>query len=124
MNSIGAAWETWTPTVTASAGTITTGATTLARYARVQNLVFVMLDYSITTAGTAAGANLVTTLPVAPLAAYPNGHILGTGREYSAVGFMLQGFFITPNCRIADYTGVGWIQNGRSASISLCYEAA
>ena len=58
MNSIGAVWETYTPTVTASSGTITTGSLTLARYARVQKLVFVYNQYTITTAGTANGAKI------------------------------------------------------------------
>ncbi len=47
MNSIGATWETWTPTVTASAGTITSATVTLARYARIQNIVWVTFGYSV-----------------------------------------------------------------------------
>ena len=124
MNSIGAAWETWTPTVTATAGTITSGTVVMARYARINKLVFVDVNYSITTAGTAASASLVITLPVAPLASYASGNFLGSGREYIASGFMLQGLFTSPTCRITDYAGAGWIQNGLGASITLCYEAA
>jgi hypothetical protein len=124
MNSIGATWETWTPTVTATAGTITTGATVLARYARVNKLVFVDFDYSITTAGTAAGASLIFTLPVAPLAAYQTGRFIGVGREYVSAGFMLTCLFTSPTCQIQNYLGAGWIQNTRGASVTLCYEAA
>ena len=124
MNSIGAVWETWTPTVTATAGTITTGTIVQARYARIQKLVFVELNYSVTTAGTAAGASLEITLPVAPLGSYALGQAIGGGREYITSGFVLQAMWITPRCRISDYAGAGWIQNSRGASIMLSYEAA
>ena len=124
MNSIGAAWETWTPTISAQAGTITSGTTTQARYARIQKLVFVQFNYTITTVGTAVNSNLQFTLPITQLAAYPAGQVLGFGREYVTAGFMLQAFYIPTLCRVTNYAGSGWMQSGQSATISLVYEAA
>ncbi len=125
MNSIGATWETWTPTVTASAGTITSATVTLARYARIQNIVWVTFGYSVSNVGTAAGASLVTTLPITPSTSIINGTPLGSGREYVSVGFALIPLKTSATqITIQDYTGAGWLQNNRGATLSLCYEAA
>jgi len=125
LNTIGAEWETWTPTVTATGGTITTGTVTLARYARIQKLVFVQFGFSITTAGSAAGQSLVTTLPVTPSTAIPTGNMIGQGREYISVGFMLEVVKTSATqVSIFDYTGASWIQSNRGCYVTMCYEAA
>lgn len=60
-NQIGAAWETWTPTVT-QPGTV--GATNNgSRYGRVQKIVVAQTYLTITGAG-AGGNNIIVTLPV------------------------------------------------------------
>jgi hypothetical protein len=124
MNSIGAVWETYTPTVTASSGTITTGSLTLARYARVQKLVFVYIQYTITTAGTANGAKIEFTLPVAQLTTYSNGTALGFAREYFASGWIGNCALIGPNkVRVSKYDDTGSIASGNAVSLNLCYEA-
>jgi len=125
MNQIGATWETWTPTVTANAGTITSGTVSLARYARIQNLVFVQFGYSVSNVGTATGAGLVTTLPITPSTAIINGSVLGCGREYVSVGFMLQAAKTSATqVTMYDYLGSGWLLSNRGGLVNMCYEAA
>ena len=63
MNSIGATWETWTPTVTSAAGTLTTVTVHLARYGRINKLVYAEIDFSITSIGTGSGIPIFT-LPI------------------------------------------------------------
>jgi hypothetical protein len=74
---------TFTPTITAATGTLTTVSATGA-YTKVGRLVTASVDITVTTNGTGAG-NLVTTLPFTPssLVQY------GTGREVTAVGFTI-----------------------------------
>jgi len=55
MNSIGAVWETYTPTYTATSGTLTTVTTNAARWARLQKTFFLHIDATITNVGTATG---------------------------------------------------------------------
>jgi hypothetical protein len=74
---------TFTPTITAATGTLTTVSATGA-YTKVGRLVTASVDITVTTNGTGAGS-LVTTLPFTPssLVQY------GTGREVTAVGFTI-----------------------------------
>ena len=60
MNQIGAAWETWTPTVTASSGTFTTVTVNKAKYCQLQKTIFAFIDFTITTIGTASGVPIFT----------------------------------------------------------------
>lgn len=59
----GAAWSSWAPTISASAGTITTVGTTVARYKQFGKMVAFALDVTITTNGTGSGF-FRFTLPV------------------------------------------------------------
>jgi len=61
MNSIGAAWETYTPVFKTGATTRTT-TVTYARYSLIQKLLTVQVELSCTEAGTASGA-LSISLP-------------------------------------------------------------
>lgn len=87
MNSIGAAWETYTPTLSSQTGTLTT-ATIGARYARIQNIVFVRFQVSITNKGTAGGA-LGITVPITAQSAYGSGLAGAVGGfvEWTSTGF-------------------------------------
>jgi hypothetical protein len=60
MNSIGAAWETWTPALTATTTnpTLGTGGSTTGRWGRVQKIVVGHAQITFGTAGTAAGSGL------------------------------------------------------------------
>lgn len=72
----------WTPTVTSSAGTITSITYNRREAYRVGQLIYIHLDFTITNAGTGSGS-LVFTPPVAPLAGtFPS--ILG--REVAVTG--------------------------------------
>jgi hypothetical protein len=81
-----AQWQTWTPTITASTGSITAYTVNSARYLQRGKEVQVRLDATITTNGTGTSA-LLSTLPVS---AVTNGGVLA-GREDVVTGNMLQG---------------------------------
>jgi hypothetical protein len=74
MDSLGAVWETWTPTVTPQTGSFTTVTVNLARYGRIGKLVYGQIIFTITAIGTGSG-NPVFTLP-----------ITGTGAQFIAIG--------------------------------------
>jgi hypothetical protein len=82
MNQIGAAWETWTPALTASTTnpTLGTGSTASGRYGRIQKTVFGQLLIQFGTSGTAAGTGFYfVSLPVTAQALGPtvgSGYIL------------------------------------------------
>ena len=78
---------TWTPTVSAGSGTITSYTLTSANYTRIGREVTANVVLTITVAGTGAGA-LGVTLP------YTNGAAIscGAGRENALTGFMLQAY--------------------------------
>lgn len=86
MNSIGAAWETWTPTITSSAGTLTTVTTNIARYTRIQKLVIAQIDFTITTIGTGTGVPLFT-FPITGKS-FTGGGAIGVYREQANTGLM------------------------------------
>jgi len=115
-------WNTWTPTISTTGGTITSGTLGLARYSQVGNLIFARLRYSVTTAGTATGTQLNFTLPVALSSTYSNNDALGTGRETAVTGYGFNVFVNGSQATTQFYDGSGWIQNGRTASIVLLYE--
>lgn len=77
--------NTWTPTVTASSGSITSYTLNGANYTKIGRVVHVNVDLTITNAGTASGS-LDVTLP------FTNGSVIanGTGRENALTGYQLQ----------------------------------
>lgn len=76
------AWTSWTPTITAVSGTITTSSITSAAYQEIGKIVICRFDVSISNAGTGSGA-LRLTLPVS---AKNISNFGGSGREYSITG--------------------------------------
>jgi hypothetical protein len=75
---------TWSPTITPSAGAITTLGTITGSYTRTGRLVFLTMSITITTNGTGAGLIQVTNLPFAMNSVFRgNG---GTGRENANTG--------------------------------------
>ena len=90
MNSIGAAWETWTPTYTSTVGGPPTSVTTnLARYAQIQKCVFFQIGITVNTVGTASG-RLIFTLPLTAQATTATNLSIGNGWEYAATTVQLQ----------------------------------
>lgn len=121
MNSIGAAWETWTPTITASSGTFTTTTVNAARYGRIQKIIFGLLDVSVTSIGTASGT-MRFTLPVTAFRAI---YVPGSWRDINVSGetgvFAMDG---TTICELRRYDNGAYLTNGDRYVGSFVYEAA
>lgn len=69
------AWNTWTPTIVSTTGTITSYTLNAARYRRIGKTVTAAYDFTITNNGTGA-TSITLTLPVA--SGY---YAVGVGRE-------------------------------------------
>jgi hypothetical protein len=114
-------WDTFTSTITAQTGTITTASGTL-KYKRVNKTVHWSLVASITNNGTGAGAINATL----PFACVVGTNFVGCGRETNITGKMLQGFINSGSSTIyivyydGTYPGV----NGAGFTISGTYETA
>jgi hypothetical protein len=79
MNTIGAAWETWTPTLTASTTnpTLGTGSTATGKYGRVNKQVFGNVTITFGTSGVAPGTGFYyVSVPVTAIA---SGVTVGSG---------------------------------------------
>lgn len=79
MNQIGAAWESYTPTVTQS-GTVT-ATVTYAKYAQIQKIAIVAVRLDVTGTGTTNNA-VTVSLPLT--AAVTSGLKIGGGAIYDA----------------------------------------
>lgn len=78
LNAIGAAWEAWTPTLTASVTnpTLGTGSSRVGRYGQVNKIVTGYGKITFGTAGTAAGNGFYSvTVPLTAQASAPTGPI-------------------------------------------------
>lgn len=132
MNSIGAAWETWTPAVTQSGAV--TATTTLGRYMRIQKLVIAVAKMTITGTGT---ANNAVTLSL-PITANNTGQMIGSGFIYDSSANLLdlvicEGATTTTAKFYRDGVASGsfWgidrnvaLANNDVISVTLMYEAA
>jgi hypothetical protein len=78
LNTIGAAWVDYTPTLTQSA--TVTKTITIARYCQIQKTIFVQLFVTATSAGT-LGSSVEIGLPIA---AKYNSAMMGSGFIYDA----------------------------------------
>ena len=132
MNSIGAAWETWTPAVTQSGAV--TATTTLGRYMRIQKLVIAVAKMTITGTGT---ANNAVTLSL-PITANNTAQMIGSGFIYDSSATLLDLVI----CESATTTTTRFYRNGVAGqawwgidpnvalanndviSVTLMYEAA
>jgi hypothetical protein len=86
-------FTTYTPVVTAGSGAFTTVSAT-GRYRRIGKLVFIEIDITITTNGTAAG-NVTATLPFTGVNAAGFAYAgLLFGRAGNISGKLLQGFVV------------------------------
>ena len=96
MNSIGAAYESWTPALTASTTnpTLGTGSSQTGRYGRVNKSVYGQGQISFGTSGTAAGSGFYyVSIPVTAQAA---GQLVGTWQGYdSSANASYFGFLIS-----------------------------
>jgi hypothetical protein len=109
---------TYTPTVTAQTGTITTYTATGA-YTKIGRLINVSAKITITTNGTAAGY-LIMSLP-SGLAADNAITQIGAGREDGVTGDMLQVLSAASNVNIVSYDGVYPGGDGHVVYATLTY---
>jgi hypothetical protein len=107
---------TWSPTITAQSGTITSSTMTNGRYTIIGNAVFVSGLVTIVNAGTGTG-DLYLTLPVA--AASNNWG--GGGRETVATGFAVGVCGNTSQLLIRYYDNASVIDNSRAVRFSASY---
>lgn len=114
------AWTTWTPTVTAASGTITTVGTVTARYKLVGTICFFNLSVVITTNGT-GGGSVNVTLPVASV-----NQTHASGREDALTGKMLNSYVLAGGSTLSiqsydnSYPGA----NGAVLGVTGFYEIA
>ena len=99
-----AAWTTYTPTYSATIGTITTVTTTTARYLRVGKLCHLNLDFTITNAGTGSGT-LEITLPFNSV----GNTGAGCGRETDVAGYMFYGALYSNKLQLRKFDGTGTV---------------
>lgn len=98
-----AEWTDWVPTVTSTAGTLTTVTTEAAKYMQRGKEVHFRISILITTNGTGA-TSINITLPVTVTAGAGNnqGSVI-PGRETVNTGHMLQGRCLGTNCVVTKY---------------------
>lgn len=115
------AWATYTPTVTAQTGTITTSSAS-GRFQQIGKTVFITVTCTITTAGTGSG-NLTLTLPVNSNTSISIQVLRGI--EATTTGNDVRGLLTSgATMDIRDYKNAGVIVNAASVYLSGNYEAA
>ena len=122
MNSVGATWENWSPTVSSSAGSLTSVSAS-ARYSQINKLITCTFDILITAVGTASGA-LLFTLPITAVTATAGG-AWGTWRERAVTGD--QGFCERASATqafLTKYDQTAILNTGRHFIGTFTYEAA
>jgi hypothetical protein len=126
MNTIGATWETYTPTVTAQTGTITSFTARNGRYTRINKLVIVQYDIQILNNGTGAvWINITKPITgVSPLGGGTGAVGFGTETSISGVSHTVREGGTT-NVLLLNITGAGY-PGGNNARITgfFIYEAA
>jgi len=115
-------WDTYTPTVTASAGSFTSVSAS-GRYKKVGKTVTVTLLITITTNGTATGAVNATL----PFSTHATGQYVGAGRADGVSGKALQ---VIANksgvtiCTIWNYDNTYPGASGELLKVTVTYESA
>lgn len=116
-NQIGAAWETWTPTVTQSGSVTCT--VTYAKYAQIQKLVVASAYLTVTGTGTANNPVLVSL----PLTAQTSiAAAIGSGFIYDSSAAQLYTLVFTSNSSTTTggfYTNASGNQWGVAPNIAL-----
>jgi hypothetical protein len=124
MNSIGAAWETWTPTFSSTGGTLGGGTLRMAKYCRINKICFFQVSFYITSPGTGSGF-LKITFPFTAKSHTNYDFSIGTGRENEQTGVTLNCVQQnTTNMYVTTYTNGGVIANAYGITVSGFYEVA
>ena len=133
MNGIGEAWTSYTPTIKGGATTVT-ATLTYAKYARVNKVVFVRVNATVTSAGAASGA-ISCTLPIASTS-FGDGSVVGVFQvKKSGVAYYSGNATLSAASTVngqaynsVDYMGSSaptiTLANTDVISFSICYEVA
>ncbi len=122
MNSIGAAYETFTPNFRPGAGVWFVANQVSARYGRIGKLVYGSAQLDIVSFGTATG-NVLFDLPIT--ANLGNPYSIGTGREANITGNTFNVFTsATTTGQIAFYNNTATANGNYNYSFFFIYEAA
>jgi hypothetical protein len=118
------AWTAWSPTLSASTGTITSTTITTARYTKAGKTITAYFDITITNKGTGAGF-LQVSLPVA-LHASGGGSAIGVEivLSSSAVVGRVHGASSTTVAFLQAYNGTTMVVTGARIIGTMVYEAA
>ena len=126
MNSIGATWETWTPTITSSAGTLTSVTGIVGRYARINKIIIAYVEFTIANAGSGTGsARSTVPFPISSTYAAGPAGAIGDMREYAALGFT--GAVTVVNSTTISfnrYDAASYVASNRAIGATFIYEAA
>lgn len=116
------AWTDYTPSIAATAGTITTATATMGKYLKIGRLCQVRFLIQITTVGTGSGGLLVGL----PFQHHATGNSIGAGRESSVTGTMLQGIIVGNGivAEVRTYSNTTPIVAGWLCGMSIAYETA
>ncbi len=119
INWTGAAWSTYTPTITTGSGTITTLGTVTGRYKQLGKVVVLQLVIPITTNGTGAG-DVRATVPVAI-----QQRNYGTGKDVGVSSKQLNVIAnpATTLIQITNYDNTYPGANGAQLEATVVYEA-
>jgi hypothetical protein len=118
---LGAAWTTYTPTITSQSGTATTIATNSAKSKKIGKTLFVFLDITITNKGTATGYMRIT-LPYTPLA---GASVTGAGAEKAGTGVSLSVISrLSGSIDVSRFDNGTTYANGYQNIINVTYEIA
>ena len=125
MNSIGAAWETWTPTISSTGGTLGGGTLRMAEYCLINKICFFQVNYKITSVGTGTGFLRITFPFTAKSQAPNNDFSIGTGRENENTGVTLNCVQQnTTNMFVTTYVNGGVITLNNGITVSGFYQVA
>lgn len=113
-------WTSWTPTITAGSGSITTSSTTYAKYYQIGKLVLLKFSISITNNGTGAG-DVRLTLPVNAISGDLS---VGAGRNTNNGNMLQIRCTSTTGLTINKYDNTYPVASGQDLVGSLVYEAA
>ena len=120
LNSeLNSAWTSYTPVVTATAGTIT-GYTALGIFKQIGKTINVQMQLTITNVGSASGY-IVSTLPVASVGSMSQAL---SGREVGTTGNAISGIIAGGNVRISYYNNLFPGGTGSQLNLGGTYEAA
>jgi hypothetical protein len=120
LNAIGT-WTDFTPTVGSSSGTLTTVTKNYAKYARLNDLVIVIYDYTLNNIGTATGAFRIDT----PVTAATTAGGMLHGREINNTGNTLNGeLFNTTTWSVLNYANGTQIQTNSRLRFAGIYQVA